>query len=218
MTLPIVYPPRTVPTLAPVEQSQEMLDRLATWPTRFISKIAVDESCWIWAYVTNQNGYGRYQITRSQPAVMAHRYAYELAYGPIPKGRVLDHLCRNPSCVRPDHLDAVTQGENLRRGLPSNDSSGTCRRALHPWTAENILVDGSGHRRCRQCREGSEWAAHKRRHPGLAFGRRTHCPKGHAYDEANTITRRNGHRICRTCNNERQRNHRLNQRKAASDG
>jgi hypothetical protein len=46
----------------------------------------------------------------------AHRWMYEQKIGPIPKGLVIDHLCRNTRCVNPDHLEPVTRGENTRRG------------------------------------------------------------------------------------------------------
>jgi hypothetical protein len=41
---------------------------------------------------------------------------YEQHFGSIPENLELDHLCRNPACVRPDHLEPVTHLENLRRG------------------------------------------------------------------------------------------------------
>lgn len=44
---------------------------------------------------------------------------YELAHGNIEEGLVVDHLCRNKLCVRPDHLEAVSQSTNVRRGIGS---------------------------------------------------------------------------------------------------
>ena len=58
-------------------------------------------------------GYGVFMLNGKQ--LKAHRFMYEQVHGPIPEGLVIDHRCSNPSCVRPDHLDAVTQGENVQR-------------------------------------------------------------------------------------------------------
>ncbi|NDD52474.1 HNH endonuclease [bacterium] len=46
---------------------------------------------------------------------MAHRYSWARVNGPLPPGVQLDHVCRNPRCVNPDHLQIVTQCENLLR-------------------------------------------------------------------------------------------------------
>jgi hypothetical protein len=74
----------------------------------------------------NPGGYGQLTVDRVQ--YRAHRVTYEHFVGPIPEGLVLDHLCHSTStdcpggrdcphsaCVNPDHLEAVTQGENVRR-------------------------------------------------------------------------------------------------------
>jgi hypothetical protein len=81
---------------------------------KFWSKVDKTSDCWLWTAST-RNGYG--QIARGDGRVdYAHRLSYEMAHGAIPPGLNIDHLCRQPLCVRPDHLEAVTQRENLRRG------------------------------------------------------------------------------------------------------
>ena len=46
----------------------------------------------------------------------AYRVSYELFRGKLEKGQVVDHLCRVPNCVNPDHLEAVSHKENIMRG------------------------------------------------------------------------------------------------------
>ena len=67
--------------------------------------------CHFWLGKKDALGYGRLGSRQ-----LAYRVSWERANGPVPDGLELDHLCRNPSCVRPDHLEPVTHGENLRRG------------------------------------------------------------------------------------------------------
>lgn len=69
--------------------------------------------CWFWLGATNSDGYGRIRIEGKTK--FAHRIYYEHHIGPIPDGLELDHLCRNRSCVRPEHLEPVTHKENIRR-------------------------------------------------------------------------------------------------------
>lgn len=47
----------------------------------------------------------------------AHRAYYTDVYGPIPEGLVIDHVCGQSACVRPEHLEAISQGENITRKL-----------------------------------------------------------------------------------------------------
>ena len=74
--------------------------------------------CWLWQGQLDDDGYGRFK-TVPQPGtyrtVRAHRWAYQATYGPIPEDLTIDHLCGQRACVRPDHLEAVTHTENLRR-------------------------------------------------------------------------------------------------------
>jgi hypothetical protein len=105
----------------------------------------VDQSgeCWLWLGSTTR-GYGHLAIDGRTR--MAHRVAYELANGPIPTGLVIDHLCRNHSCVRPDHLEPVTNYENvIVRGespVARAVRTGLCKRG-HP------RLRGKGN--CQQC-------------------------------------------------------------------
>jgi hypothetical protein len=92
--------------------------------------------------------------------IQAHRYAYEERHGAIPPGMTLDHLCRNPSCVNPDHLEAVTHRTNVLRG---NAPPAICARRTHcpqghPYTEANTAYLKSGARRCRECHRLNEQA------------------------------------------------------------
>lgn len=85
-------------------------------PERFATKYTKTAgSCWVWNAKINASGYGVFGITPTN-IVLAHRYAYELLVGPIPDGLQLDHLCRVRACCNPDHLEPVTNRENVIRG------------------------------------------------------------------------------------------------------
>lgn len=120
---------------------------------RILRQIAKDENgCWIWQGSKGGSGYGTVWWKKHQPA---HRLSYEVHVGPIPKGLVIDHLCRVPLCVNPDHLEPVTQRENLRRGVAPNwvaSRTDMCAKGLHPLAGENLYVQPDGRRNCRACR------------------------------------------------------------------
>lgn len=81
---------------------------------RFWEKVDAAGVCWEWIGASHEAGYGRFNSAgRITPA---HRWAYEHLVGPIGDGLHLDHLCRNPPCVNPDHLEPVTPKENTMRG------------------------------------------------------------------------------------------------------
>lgn len=84
-----------------------------TLEERFWAKVEKTDGCWLWQGYKTVMGYGRINVDGH--AVGAHRVAYEMLVGPIPVALTLDHLCRNPGCVRPDHLEPVTLAENSLR-------------------------------------------------------------------------------------------------------
>jgi hypothetical protein len=81
---------------------------------RFLKKLDVASPCWQWGGCINKEGYGR--VTVNGVSQYAHRVAWLMFVGPVPDGLELDHLCRNRSCVNPDHLEPVTRSVNVSRG------------------------------------------------------------------------------------------------------
>jgi hypothetical protein len=83
--------------------------------TRYVEiETGYGTACWIWQLATDPGGYGHDH--RDGRDVLAHRAYFEDSVGPIPRGRQIDHLCRQRDCVNPNHLEVVTARENVRRG------------------------------------------------------------------------------------------------------
>lgn len=80
-----------------------------------------NSGCWLWMGSSWGKGYGNCRVRENgaSKVKIAHRVVFEMERGPIPEGKHLDHLCRNPACVNPDHLEPVTLHENLFRGVRS---------------------------------------------------------------------------------------------------
>ena len=83
---------------------------------RFWNKVQRSENedgCWLWTGSINWLGYGRFYPKHGVNKA-AHRYSYELAYGPIPEGMDVLHHCDQRNCIRPDHLFLGTHTDNMR--------------------------------------------------------------------------------------------------------
>ena len=108
----------------------------------------------VWTARLSPKGYGRAWDGKRED--WAHRVAYRCAHGEIPNGLHIDHLCRNPACINPDHLEAVTPAENTRRSTSPEvtrarfKSQTHCKRG-HPLFGSNLMAR-PGARHCRACR------------------------------------------------------------------
>ena len=119
--------------------------------SRFWVKVQRTNGCWLWIASLDAYGYGQFRVqgrTRK-----SHQLAYELLVGPVPRGLELDHLCRNPRCVNPAHLEPVTHRDNILRGtapIAINSQKTHCHMG-HPFDDQNTVYYVAGSRQCREC-------------------------------------------------------------------
>ena len=143
----------------------------AAQESRFWGKVNKTEQCWLWTGGKQSKGYGQFSVAGRSTSV--HRIAYRLAYGPIPPGLTIDHLCLVKVCVRPDHLEAVTAKVNNQRAhdngqaLPSPLSQRNSAKLFcvngHPYSPDNTYVTPRGHRDCRTCKRAADERLRRRR-------------------------------------------------------
>ena len=137
----------------PAASSAAALPASNDYVSRFWRKVDKrgDDECWPWIGSTNPEGYGQFSLDKKlQPA---YRVAYELMVGKIPEGLTIDHLCRNPNCVNPTHMEPVTERENIMRGegVGAKAARVTHCPQGHPYNEENTHIRPKGWRKCRPC-------------------------------------------------------------------
>lgn len=93
---------------------------------RFWDRVKKGPGCWDWMLKYKNRpviGYGTFD------GIAAHRFSYALANGPIPNGCMVLHKCNNPACVRPSHLYAGTNSDNMK----DRASSGWFKKGEPSW-------------------------------------------------------------------------------------
>lgn len=158
--------------------------------------------CWTWTGKLMKNGYAIYSTMGK--SILVHRFSYKYFCGPIPKNKVIDHLCRVRHCVNPDHLEVTTQQVNILRGTGASaqnarkiycDKGHLLNNNVTKWSKKQ------GRRVCSIC--NTLW----RRNKYGYVGPKTHCPLGHQYVQDNIYYRPDKKGIeCLICRRQKAKN------------
>jgi hypothetical protein len=175
--------------------------------------------CWIWNdshYGGTGGGYGR--LTYKGKRMYAHRMAVMLTGADI-KGKKVCHRCDNPPCVRPDHLFAGSQAENMWDAVRKARTRGNAKLTeLDVLQIREMRASGLVARQIAEHFGVTEWAIYPilrgenwrklaRANVGYEERRKTHCKRDHPRAEHGALNKA-GRLICKACDRERSRRRR----------
>lgn len=124
-------------------------------PERFWAKVEKSDGCWRWTGTINEAGYGVFFLRSYKSPERAHRLSYMFATGALPApGIDLHHVCHNPWCVNPAHLEPLdrkthTAAHPEKGVLNHNARKQVCKHG-HPLTEGTFYQQGT-RRRCKRC-------------------------------------------------------------------
>jgi hypothetical protein len=134
-------------------------DVFYTWQDQFDAQVRKTGDHWLWTGRLDKHGYGLFRGKQAH-IVAYRRWVGEIPMDPTRPGNhlVLGHLDEPPcpkNCVRPDHLEPITQQENLRRSPRTFQGKNVrkidCGRCGLPLAGENLYIRPNGSRACRSC-------------------------------------------------------------------
>jgi hypothetical protein len=136
------------PNIVKVVYFSDELDKLldaVVFPEDYV------DGCWGWRKKKAKFGYGKHYWKGKYTS--AHRALYKLLVDDNISGFDVDHLCRNPECTNPNHMEVVTSRENTLRGIspPALNILKTECLNGHQYTPENTKWNKKGGRSCREC-------------------------------------------------------------------
>lgn len=175
-----------------VRVDMEIMDKI-------LSKIKVNESnnCWIWQGATQKGRDTRPTMNFNKKRWYVYRVVYSLKIGVIPKDMLICHKCDNGMCINPDHLFLGTYKDNAQDSLNKGRHSTQLKPEVYKEIGRNIHL-----KRKKLIRpEGKLIKMESSSNLGVFNRNKTHCPKGHPYNEGNTRVN-SKQRKCRTCANE----------------
>ena len=121
---------------------------------RILSNIDIDSvtECWNWKLSKDRDGYGF--LTINSKSYRAHRASYRVFVDQPDPYLVMDHICRNRSCVNPEHLRQVTTKINVTQNSLSIQASNASKTHCingHEFTEVNIITPKDNSRQYRIC-------------------------------------------------------------------
>jgi len=154
---------------------------------RFWAKVEITPTCWLWTGRLDRDGYGEIRDESVEPRKKGKRLRAHRAAYKLLVGPLADELTLDHLCHNAD---------KTCKGGPKCPHR-RCVRPDHTEPASSTLNT-------------------KRGRVGINQREKTHCPKGHPYNDANTWNSKlRPSRQCRVCGRERARRYRKERRENA---